>query len=220
MDRSVRRTLLLLLLVVALIVGVVVAQQFRATQQEPQPAPDLSEINTYVYDEPRELPDFSLTGETGETVTREDLRGRWTFVFLGYTNCPDICPATMSTLRQTSRQLPDELPKPEFLLVSADPEEDTPEQLSRYLDFFGEDFHGLTGDMDELREMAKGLNAVFVHRDDGDGNTLVDHSGHLTLLDPEGRMAAIIQPPHDPEKLVKAYQEIYQWALKNHPRAG
>ncbi|SFR65879.1 protein SCO1/2 [Marinobacter daqiaonensis] len=220
MNRSVRRTLVLLLLVVALIFGLVVSQQMRTASEEPPPAPDLSALNTYVYNEPRTLTPFSLTGDTGETVTLEDLKGGWTFVFVGYTHCPDICPATMSTLRRFSRELPPELPEPEFLLVSADPQRDTPERLQEYLDFFGEDFHGLTGDIDELRELARSVNAVFVHRDDGDGNNLVDHSGHLTLLDPEGRMVAVIQPPHEPDKLIRAYRQIYQWARENHPRAG
>lgn len=220
MDRSVRRTLVLLLLVVATIFSLVVFQQMRAVDQEPEPAPDLSDINTYVYEEPRELADFTLTGEDGEPVSREDLRGRWTFVFVGYTHCPDICPATMSTLRQTNNRIPAELPQPGYLLVSADPQRDTPEQLRDYLGFFGEDFHGVTGDIDVLRELAKSVGAVFVHQDDGEGNALVEHSGHLALINPQGRMTAVIQPPHDPDKLVRAYRDIYEWTRRNHPRSG
>ncbi|MFW5825806.1 MAG: SCO family protein [Marinobacter sp.] len=220
MDRRIRRTLVLLLLVVAAIFSLVIVQQMRAADQEPEPAPDLSDINTYVYDEPRPLADFTLTGEQGNDVSREDLQGRWTFVFVGYTHCPDICPATMSTLRQTDKRLPPELPQPDYLLVSADPERDTPEQLRKYLNFFGENFHGLTGDIDVTRELAKSVGATFVHREDADGETLVDHSGHLTLINPEGDIVAVIQPPHDPDGLVKAYREIYEWARRNQSRSG
>lgn len=220
MDRSVRRTLVLLLLVVAAIFSLVVFQQMRAVDQEPEPAPDLSDINTFVYEEPRELADFTLTGEDGDPVSREDLRGRWTFVFVGYTHCPDICPATMATLRQANNRIPAELPQPDYLLVSADPERDTPEQLRDYLGFFGEDFHGVTGDIDVLRELARSVGAVFVHREDGEGNNLVDHSGHLALINPQGRMTAVIQPPHDPDKLVQAYREIYEWTRHNQSVSG
>ncbi|MFC4257555.1 SCO family protein [Marinobacter lacisalsi] len=220
MDRSVRRTLVILLLVVALIFGFVVVQQMKPLEQEPEPAPDLSAMNTYVHDEARPLAEFTLTGEDGEEVTRQDLRGRWTFVFVGYTNCPDICPATMATLRQTDERLDPDLPEPNYLLVSADPERDTPERLKEYLNFFGEDFHGVTGDIETLRSLAKSVGAVFVHRDDGDGNTLVDHSGHLALINPQGRMTAVIQPPHDPDKLAKAYREIYEWTRRNQFDAG
>ncbi|MFL1404802.1 SCO family protein [Marinobacter sp. M1N3S26] len=220
MDRSVRRTLLILLLIVFLIFGFVIFQQMDNRSQEPEPAPDLSAINTFVYDEPRELADFTLTTEEGDEMTRQDLQGRWTFVFVGYTNCPDICPATMATLRQTDASLTSELPQPNYLLVSADPEHDTPEKLKQYVDFFGEDFHGVTGDIDVLRSFAKSVGAVFVHRDDGEGNTLVDHSGHLALINPQGRTAALIQPPHDPDKLAEAYREIYEWTRRNQSRSG
>lgn len=220
MIGSVRRTLVVLLIVVALVFALVIYQQVSRQTQAPQPAPDLSAMNTFVYDEPRMLAEFTLTSEQGEPVTRDDLKGRWTFVFVGYTHCPDICPATMAALSQTDRKLPSTLPQPDYLLVSADPERDTPEQLKDYLGFFGEDFHGLTGDVDVLRELAKSVGAVFVHRDDGVGNNLVDHSGHLTLLNPDGQVAAIIQPPHNPDKLVEAYRRIYEWTRGNEARSG
>lgn len=220
MNRSIRRTLVILLLLVALIFGFVIVQQMKSLDQEPAPAPDLSAMNTYVHDEARPLAEFTLTGEDGEDVTHQDLQGRWTFVFVGYTNCPDICPATMATLRQTDSRLPSDLPQPDYLLVSADPERDTPERLREYLNFFGEDFHGVTGDVDMLRELARSVGAVFVHDDDGEGNALVDHSGHLALINPQGRMTAVIQPPHDPDKLVEAYREIYEWTRRNQIDAG
>lgn len=215
MDRSIRLTLITLILVVVLIFGLVVGRQVLMVESgEPAPAPELSELNTYVYDQGRPLAEFELVDETGKTVTREDLKGRWTLAFVGYTNCPDICPATMANMRQANKLLSEELPQPDYLLISADPEHDTPERLKAYLDFFGEDFHGLTGDLATLRALAKSLNAVFVHRD-ADGQLMVDHSGHLTLINPEGEMAAVIQPPHKPEMIAEAFRRIYEWAQAN-----
>ena len=219
MGRSLRITLFVLLLLVVLIFGLTVGRQVFLGSSEPAPAPDLSQYNTYVYDQPRELAEFTLTNEQGETVTRDSLKGRWTFVFVGYTNCPDICPAAMANLRRTNSLLPAELPQPDYLLVTADPEHDTPEKLKAYTGFFGENFHGLTGDLDTLREVAKSVSAVFVHRE-VDGQLLVDHSGHFALLNPEGKLQALIQPPHKPEELVQAYERIYQWAKANDPRAS
>ena len=101
-SSSVRLTLAALLGIVVLIFGLVVGRQvFLVGNQEPIPAPDLREFNTYVYDQPRTLTQFTLTNEAGETVTRESLKGHWTFAFVGYTNCPDICPAAMA-IRTTS----------------------------------------------------------------------------------------------------------------------
>ncbi|MDK9558390.1 SCO family protein [Marinobacter sp. M216] len=215
MNSSIRLTLFLLLLLVILIFGLVIGRQvYLVGDQQPEPAPELVELNTYVYDQPRELVEFTLTNEKGETVTRESLKGRWTFAFVGYTNCPDICPAAMANLRRTEQLLSSELPQPDYLLVSADPEHDSPEKLKAYTDFFGDNFHGLTGDLETLRALAKSLNAVFVHRQ-VDGELLVDHSGHFALLNPDGRLAAVIQPPHDPEALAEAFERIYEWARDN-----
>lgn len=220
MNRSIRLTLIILLLVVILIFGLVVGRQlYLAGDRAPAPAPELAELNTYVYDQGRPLPEFELLDENGDTVTREDLTGRWTFAFVGYTSCPDICPAAMANLRRTDNLLPDDLPQPDYLLVSADPGRDTPEQLKQYLDFFGNNFHGLTGDLETLRAIAKSLNAVFVHRE-VDGELLVDHSGHFALLNPDGEMIAVIQPPHKPEALAEAFERIYEWASANRARAN
>ncbi|MGM0768256.1 MAG: SCO family protein [Pseudomonadota bacterium] len=220
MNGSIRLTLIILLLVVMLVFGLVVGRQvFTGGDREPAPAPELTELNAYVYDTGRPLPEFELLNEQGDTVTRESLKGRWTFAFIGYTNCPDICPAAMANLRQTESLLSEELPQPDYLLITADPDHDTPEQLRSYTDFFGENFHGLTGDIDTLREVAKSLNAVFVHRQ-VDGELMVDHSGHFALLNPDGEMIAVLQPPHDPEALAEAFERIYEWAKVSHPRAG
>ncbi|WP_421842089.1 SCO family protein [Marinobacter algicola] len=220
MDRSIRLTLILLLLVVVLIFGLVVGRQVLLVgNDQPSPPPELSSINAYVYENSRKLAEFELLNEQGETVTRNSLQGKWTFAFVGYTNCPDICPAAMATLRKTDKILPEELPQPEFLLISADPEHDTPQRLKDYVGFFGDDFHGLTGDIETLRALARSMNAVFSHRQ-VDGERLVEHSGHFTLINPEGEMIAVLQPPHNPEDLAEAYREIYEWARENHPRAS
>ena len=219
MDRSVRITLFVLLLVVVLIFGLVVARQMYLVGGDTPAAPDLAELNVYVYDEARPVAEFTLTNEYGQPVTREDLKGHWTFAFVGYTNCPDICPAAMANLRQMDQRLPDDLPQPEYLLISADPEHDTPERLKAYTHFFGEHFHGLSGDLDTTRALARSLSEVFVHRE-VDGELLVDHSGHFALLNPQAQVQALIQPPHRPEALAEAYRRIYRWAEARQDRDG
>lgn len=220
MTRSLRLTLAVLFLVVILVFGLVIGRQtFLAGPQEPTPAPELSDINTYVYDKPRPLADFGLLDEQGEPFTPEDLKGHWTFAFVGYTNCPDICPAAMASLRKTESLLPETLPQPQYLLITADPEHDTPARLKDYVGFFGENFHGATGELSVLRDLAKSLGAAFVHRD-VDGELLVSHSGHFALINPEGKMAAVFQLPHSPENIADAFQQIYQWTKANHPRAS
>jgi len=131
MGRSLRITLFVLLLLVVLIFGLTVGRQVFLGSSEPAPAPDLSQYNTYVYDQPRELAEFTLTNEQGETVTRDSLKGRWTFVFVGYTNCPDICPAAMANLRRTNSLLPADQPRPDHLLVCRHQKAIRPGQVDR-----------------------------------------------------------------------------------------
>lgn len=220
MTRSLRLTLAILFLLVVLVFAMVIARQVLFVgSKEPTPAPELSDINVYVYDEPRPISAFNLVDENADPFTLDDLKGHWTFAFVGYTNCPDICPIAMDTLRKTENLLPADLPQPEYLLITADPEHDTPERLREYVGFFGDDFGGATGELSVLRELAKSLGAVFVHRE-ADGDLLVDHSGHFALINPNGDMAAIIQPPHDPEDVADAFRQIYQWTRENHPRAS
>ncbi|MDX1634157.1 MAG: SCO family protein [Marinobacter sp.] len=221
MSPAIRRTLIILLLVVGLVFGVVIGRQvLQVGAPVPEPAPELTELNTYVYEQPRPVADFQLQGETGEPRSAADLKGRWTVAFLGYTNCPDVCPATMALLKRADALLDAQLPEPEFLLISTDPERDTPERLESYLTFFGDNFRGLTGDMDGLRALAKSLNGVFVHREPEAGMVLVDHSAHLALINPDGELAAVIQPPHSPEQIAEAYERIYQWAYQRKLGAG
>lgn len=219
MGQSLKITLVVLLMLVMLVFGLTVGRQvFWGADQAPTPAPNLSQFNAYVYDQPRPLAEFTLTNEQGETVTREDLKGRWTFAFVGYTNCPDICPVAMANLRQADQLLSADLPQPDYLLVTADPEHDTPEQLKAYTGFYGENFHGLTGELETLRQLAQSLSAVFVHRE-VDGQLLVDHSGHFALLNPDGELQALIQPPHNPQELAQVFQRIHQWSLTRQPGA-
>lgn len=220
MNGSIRLTLAVLLVVVILVFGLVIGRQtFMADSQEPAPAPDLSEMNIYVHDQARPLADFRLQDENGEPFTPEELKGHWTFAFVGYTNCPDICPIAMASLKKTESLLPATLPQPEYWLITADPEHDTPARLRDYVSFYGEDFHGATGEMSELRALAKSLGATFVQRE-VEGDLLVDHSGHFALINPEGEMAAIFQSPHSPENIADAFRTIYEWAKANHPRAS
>src|SRR5690554_7845368 len=86
MGRSLRITLFVVFLVVMLVFGLTVGRQvfLKGAGESPVAAPDLSQYNTYVYEQPRPLAEFTLTNEQGETVTRDDLKGQWTFVFVGY----------------------------------------------------------------------------------------------------------------------------------------
>lgn len=210
---GIRLTVAVLIVVVVAILGMVIIRQAVFVPQAAQagPPPDLSAMHTFVYDEARPVADFQLANEQGNTVTNAVLKGHWTFAYVAYTSCPDVCPTTLAMLRQANQELAGSGPTPQTLLISADPERDTPSRLDIYLKAFGDDFHGVTGDIDTLRALARSLNADFSRRTDDNGQTVVDHSAHLALINPQGEMTAVLQPPFKPEQVVSAFRQIVQW---------
>lgn len=145
------------------------------------------------------LPEFDLLDHTGAPVGPDVFDGQWDLVFFGFTHCPDICPLTLQVLADARRQLAgqDVDPLPRIVLVSVDPERDTPEKLAQYVGYFGEHNLGITGELDELRKLTTALGIWFEKSSlDGD-NYAVDHAAAVLLIDPEGGYRAVFSAPHD-----------------------
>jgi protein SCO1/2 len=159
----------------------------------------------------RALADFSLTDQQGRKFGSANLRGHWSIMFFGYTNCPDFCPATLSTLAALQKQL--RLEKgavlPQVLFVSVDAKRDTPAQLAKYVPYFDPSFIGLTAaDQGSIEEIARKLGVAVVITPTQDGNYSVDHSGALFVLDPQGRLAALLTGPFTVQALAGDWQRI------------
>jgi len=161
------------------------------------------------FDHPRDLPAFSLRQSDGTPLVPGELKGHWTIVFLGFTHCPDVCPTTLAQLAQAQKQwraLP-EATRPRVLFVSVDPERDTPDAIGEYAHGFDRDTLAATGDIPALEEFARSLSLVFMKvpapaRAPADQYS-VDHSAALAVLDPQARMAGVIQPPLDPRAIAR-----------------
>ena len=140
-----------------------------------------------------ELPDFALLDHDGKPVDRTVFEGQWDVVFFGLT-----------VLGQAKRQLAAQgrEPLPRVVLVSVDPERDTPEAMARYIAYFGDDNLGLTGDLDELGKLTDALGVFFQKSGDDDVAYGVDHSTVVLLIDPRGRLKALFTAPHDVANLV------------------
>ena len=155
-----------------------------------------------------ELPEFTLRDQLGERVNASSFRGQWDLVFFGFTHCPDVCPTTLQTLANVKRQLldsgSDHLPR--IVLVSVDPERDTPELLAQYVDYFGDGNLGVTGELSEIRKLTAGLGIYFEKvpdssSDDTDDYT-VNHSAAVLLINPDGQFSALFSAPHTVENYV------------------
>jgi protein SCO1 len=159
---------------------------------------------------PRPLPPLDLVDHDNRAFGNERLRGRWTFMFFGFTSCPDACPTTMTALAQTQKLLAGlpEAQRPQVVLISVDPERDTPERLAAYVKAFDPSFVGVTATRAAVDELARQMGVlVAINKLDG-GNYTVDHSAAVFLIDPDGAMRALFSPPHEPKLIAEDYRRI------------
>ena len=146
----------------------------------------------------RAMPDFSLIDQQGRMFGTANLRGHWSMLFFGYTNCPDFCPTTLTTLAALQKRLRAvKAPvRPQVIFVSVDAKRDTPAQLAKYVPYFDPEFIGLTAaDQPSIEALAKKLGVAVIIRPTADGNYTVDHSAALFVVDPQARLAAILTGP-------------------------
>lgn len=144
---------------------------------------------------PRALAQARLLNENGDAVTTDSLRGQWHLLFAGFTSCPDVCPTTLSLLNRVVEPLGAEAPL-RVMLLSVDPERDTPKKMKPYLAAFNPRFGGLTGDANELQTLRSSLGLLAAQVPQDKGYT-IDHSSSLVLLNPEAQIVAYISPPFD-----------------------
>jgi len=151
----------------------------------------------------RALGDFSLIDSRGRPFGPADLRGHWSLMFFGYTNCPDFCPATLTTLAAMQKRLrQDHSVLPQVIFVSVDAKRDTPSQLAKYVPYFDPDFIGVTAaDQPAIEAVAKQWRVAVSVQPAKDGNYTVDHSGAIFVLDPVGNLAAILTGPFTADAL-------------------
>jgi protein SCO1/2 len=159
----------------------------------------------------RELEDFSLIDEHGLRFTRRALSGHWSMLYFGYTNCPDLCPATLGTLAimaKALRQAGDRV-RPRVVFVSVDAQRDTPAQLARYVPYFDPEFIGVTASTQpEIEKVARQLGVAVAIRPEAGGGYSVDHSGAIFVVDPGGRLAAILTGPFSAPALESDFRLI------------
>lgn len=202
---GIRRTIIVMVLAVTVVLGLIVAKVTRAPEVDREA---LREQGIILFDQPRKFTEFSLIDHRGETYTQEDLKGQWTFVFFGFTHCPDICPITLADLSRLMKALPKPMAEDtQVLMVTLDPARDTPEVLAKYVPYFHPDFIGVTGDFLTIRRFANELNVAFAKVTQGDDYT-VDHSSHIALINPRGDYHAIFKPPFETEKMHTALSVI------------
>jgi len=198
----IQKTVFFLVALVALVIGLTVYKVLNTERQ--LDTAELLDAGIVMLPQGRDMPDVSLTNQDGEAVSMEQLEGRWNLLFFGYTFCPDICPATLAELRQLRGKLPEDVnQRLQPILVSVDPARDTPEQLKKYLDYFGAGFIGLTGSLEDIQTLANAAGVPFIPGDTSKQDYTVDHGANLALIGPDGRLRGFIRAPMRTEKLAE-----------------
>jgi protein SCO1 len=158
----------------------------------------------------RPLPPMAFTDHQGQPFGPERLRGHWSILFFGFTHCPDVCPTTLALLAQVEKTLAD-LPaeqRPRIVLVSVDPQRDTPERLSKYVQSFSTTFTGITGEQQAVHEFALKMGVPVAISSLPDGNYTVDHSAAIFVIDPNGALRALSSTPHSVPIIAEDYRSI------------
>ena len=196
-----QKTVFILVALVALILGFAVSRALSGNSAGDQTA--LIDAGISLLPQSRKLPDLTMTNQDGQPMPINGFKDKWTLLFFGYTYCPDICPTTLAQLRQIKSELPQEtLSKLRVVLVSVDPNRDTPQQLKQYLGYFDKDFVGLTGSVPDIQKLANGVSIPFIPADTSKPGYTVDHSGNLALLGPDGNQRGFIRAPFNNQKLL------------------
>lgn len=160
------------------------------------------------FEKPRIVRDFQLLDQNNQPFTKENLKGKWSIVFFGFTHCPDICPTTMAKLNQVYKKLDSDVAEQtQVILVSLDPARDTPKKLKEYVSFFNADFVGVTGDFMEIMKFTRDTNIAFKKVVQGDDYT-VDHSSNIVLFNPYGDYHGFFKAPHELAKLKLTFTSI------------
>ena len=199
----IQKTVFILVALIALVVGLTVSKVLNS-QRQLDPT-QLLDAGIVLLPQSRPVPALSLTDQDGEAVQLEALKGQWRLLFFG----PTFCPTTLAELRQLNGMLPETVRgQLRTILVSVDPDRDTPAQLKEYLGYFNAGFQGLTGPLDDIQTLANGVGIPFIPGATSKENYTVDHSGNLVLIGPDGRQRGFIRSPLRVQKLAEQLPEL------------
>jgi protein SCO1/2 len=196
--------LLLGLIALGMGVGVLTARYYR-------PVEEPTGIQGMFWPDPKQLYPFRTVDDTGARFGLDRLKGKWSFLFFGYTHCPDVCPITLSVMNQIYEELQrrEQGGEVQMLFVTVDPERDTTRRLAEYVHKFNPAIIGLGGSMAQIQSLAGQLGVLLVKDEpDEHGNYLVDHSTALFLIDPKGRLISLFSAPHDAASIVSRFLQI------------
>ena len=200
----------------AVLAGVWLAASDRENDSRAMLLPDRA---IRLFPDPKPLTAFALTDDKNRVFDLASLKGKWTFLFFGFTHCPDVCPTTLAVLaraRENIARNTDGAKDIQFVFISVDPHRDTADKLRQYVDYFDTNFLGVTGSDAQIGNLARQLGAVYqVAITPGMENYPVYHSAAVFLLDPRARYHAVFTPPFDAEAISRRFKVVRELEAGN-----
>ena len=209
--KSINKNLLLIAIFIITVLGLFIN---KLTTPRTLSDDELLVNGLFLFNEPKQISDFEFFSSKQKAFTKNDLMGKWTLMYFGFTKCPDECPTTMYQLSKLIKVLRDKdykLDDKQWVLVSIDPERDTPDMIDKYAKGFDKDFIGVSNARPMLLSLATQLsvnNVMPDHSNQMDHSHLDNHVNNIILLDPNGDFAGIFRPPFDISRLSLTYQSV------------
>ena len=174
---------------------------------------DLLINGLYIFDEPKQISNFEFFTSNNKSFTKEDLMGKWTLMYFGFSRCPDECPTTMyelSKLIKILREKGSKLDDKQWILISIDPERDSPNEIDTYAKGFDRSFIGASSSRAMLLSLATQLsvNNINPSKNSTDHSHLDNHVNNIILFNPNGEYVGIFRPPFSTPRLSLTYQSI------------
>ena len=204
MSKSQNNSLLIITAIAAMLGGLWLANTNEPKELTP-PA-----IQGAIYPAAKAIKPFSLVNHLGQEFTERNFKNHWSLIFVGYTQCPDVCPTTLGLMAEVYNEMSRQnITPPEIIFLSIDPERDTVELMKQYVEYFNPDFIGVTGDKAQIDKLSQNLNAVYRKAPGLNGKItendyLMDHSSALMLVNPDGKLQSILTAPHSVKTVVES----------------
>jgi len=160
------------------------------------------------------LPAFQLVDHNNQILNHSRLSGKWSIVFFGYTNCPDICPTSLQTLAEMMRVIDDSDVRKaiQVIFISVDPDRDSAEVLKSYVHYFNDDFIGATAPLADLNPLTRALGVRHSREESAEDQASyeVSHSSVMILLDPTVKFAGVFSAPHSAAAMARDLSKIIE----------
>lgn len=166
--------------------------------------PLLTNNDVTLFNVARSLKDFDLVQGNNTAFKQKNLQGHWTLLFFGFTHCGQVCPATLDMLARAYKDLKPRYPTLQIVLVSVDPERDTPASLLQYTQQYHSDFIGVTGKQQAIRKLQ---SQVGVFAEQETGTDQIQHTASILLLNPEGQWTGSIRYGLTPQQFVATFEK-------------